>query len=410
MCLSRVGSMDDICVTQPYAPTLFSMGDLPGPVLLLKFQRGEIEQKDLETEWKKLRPSTKRNRDTWPEDMPLYCRGCSERWNEDVERKLSEFPQSGQDQLWETVVALGMERFCKECQTKRMGSSTAEQTGSGTATDANNAAVASTSSKGNGEDPASDASTATCRYCKQLLPRTEFPAGTEQLCGTCMDLKLPCVKCSKDTGRKVMSTLRDYDIDHLLWCKKTHDLTRQLKCKRCTPLRADDTRYVWQQDQYECTSCHKSKLPRAFDTTVLRQLEMENKLYKACCYECKKVASGKHISTRHKTGAHSRWSWSDDKTFLVQCYACKRSLPVTSFSAARQRKKDYKSWACLECEYPDCTECKMKPPRPYVGSYTCTSCLYPPCTKCGKARPHNGKYSVHKMKHWICAGCKGSAN
>ena len=35
MCLSRVSYIDDICVTQPYAPTLFSLGDLPGPVLLL---------------------------------------------------------------------------------------------------------------------------------------------------------------------------------------------------------------------------------------------------------------------------------------------------------------------------------------------------------------------------------------
>ena len=118
------------------SPWKRNMGDLPGPVLLLKFQRGEIKQKDLETEWKKLRPSTKRNRDRWAEDMPLYCRGCSERWNEDVERKLSEFPQSGKDQLWETVVALGMERFCKESQSKRMGTHPAEQAAPGAATSA----------------------------------------------------------------------------------------------------------------------------------------------------------------------------------------------------------------------------------------------------------------------------------
>ena len=47
MCISRVSYIDDICVTQPYAPSMFSMGDLPGPVLLLKFQRGEIQQEEL---------------------------------------------------------------------------------------------------------------------------------------------------------------------------------------------------------------------------------------------------------------------------------------------------------------------------------------------------------------------------
>ena len=158
---------------------------------------------------------------------------------------------------------------------------------------------------------------------------------------------------------------------------------------------------MWQQTHYECTSCRKSKHPSQFDTSTLQQLEQENKLYKARCYDCEKLDTGKgikNIGKRHYTGAHTRWS--DDNTLMVLCKACKKSLPVTSFSAAVQRRKDYN-----ECEYPVCQECGTKRTTPKIGSYVCTTCLYPPCQKCGKPRPHNGKYSVHKIKIWTCAKC-----
>ena len=53
MCLSRAEEIEGICIVQPYAPNLFRKGDLPGPDLLLKFQRGDIEQEDLEAAWGK---------------------------------------------------------------------------------------------------------------------------------------------------------------------------------------------------------------------------------------------------------------------------------------------------------------------------------------------------------------------
>lgn len=37
MSISRVRKLEDIYITQPFAPTLLSQGDLPGPELLLKF-------------------------------------------------------------------------------------------------------------------------------------------------------------------------------------------------------------------------------------------------------------------------------------------------------------------------------------------------------------------------------------
>ena len=37
MCISRLEHIDDMCITQPYVPTLFEQGEVPGPDLLLRF-------------------------------------------------------------------------------------------------------------------------------------------------------------------------------------------------------------------------------------------------------------------------------------------------------------------------------------------------------------------------------------
>ena len=42
MCISRLQHIDDMCITQPYAPTLFEQGEIPGPDLLLRFLRREV--------------------------------------------------------------------------------------------------------------------------------------------------------------------------------------------------------------------------------------------------------------------------------------------------------------------------------------------------------------------------------
>ena len=53
MYLSLAEDIEGICIVQRYAPNLFCKGDLPGPDLLLKFRRGDIEQEDLEAAWSK---------------------------------------------------------------------------------------------------------------------------------------------------------------------------------------------------------------------------------------------------------------------------------------------------------------------------------------------------------------------
>ena len=120
MCLSRVETVDGICIVQSYAPNLFRQGDLPGPNLLLKFWRGEIQEADLEKAWgKDAKPKRKPTNWCWLEQMPLFCRSCSETASADVYKPLKQFPDRGQTHCWDKVVALGMERFCKECSLDR---------------------------------------------------------------------------------------------------------------------------------------------------------------------------------------------------------------------------------------------------------------------------------------------------
>ena len=120
MCFSRAETIEGICVIQRYAPNLFRQGDLPGPNLLLKFWREEIAQTDLEAAFRKQsKKQRKPNNWCWLEQMPLYCRGCSEQVGHDVTKPAKDFPDRGATHLWERVIALGMERFCTACSLSR---------------------------------------------------------------------------------------------------------------------------------------------------------------------------------------------------------------------------------------------------------------------------------------------------
>ena len=66
-----------MCITQPYAPTLFEQGEIPGPDLMLRFLRREVPISALGKEWAALKDVSAKERKRWSENMPLYCRGCS---------------------------------------------------------------------------------------------------------------------------------------------------------------------------------------------------------------------------------------------------------------------------------------------------------------------------------------------
>ena len=53
-------------------------------------------------------------------EIPLYCRNCSETAGEEVYKAAKEFPKREVGHLWDGVIALGMERFCMACSKARI--------------------------------------------------------------------------------------------------------------------------------------------------------------------------------------------------------------------------------------------------------------------------------------------------
>ena len=51
MCASRVEYVDNLCFAQPFCPTYFSQGDLPGPDLFLRFWQGLLATDALHAAW-----------------------------------------------------------------------------------------------------------------------------------------------------------------------------------------------------------------------------------------------------------------------------------------------------------------------------------------------------------------------
>ena len=119
MCLSRAEEIKGICIVEAYAPSLFRNGDLLGPHLLLKFQRGAINEEQLQAAWGRESKKVRKPNDWhWMNELRLYCRGCSETAGEEVYKAAKEFPTATLN-LWERVIALGMESSCRTCSNAR---------------------------------------------------------------------------------------------------------------------------------------------------------------------------------------------------------------------------------------------------------------------------------------------------
>ena len=78
MCISRFQQIDDFCIVQPYAPGLFSQGDLVGPRLMLDFHSGRLDEDAVKAEWANEKRKRKSKTVKLPEGMQLFCRGCSD--------------------------------------------------------------------------------------------------------------------------------------------------------------------------------------------------------------------------------------------------------------------------------------------------------------------------------------------
>ena len=184
MCVSRIQHIDDLCIMQPYAPTLFQQGELDGPDLLLRFLRGDVPLKDLQREWAAMTKQNKKEEWKSASDIPLYCRGCSAKTGEIVEnKKANKFPHSAPDRIWEDVVSLGMERFCNECRPGGGQIKTIDQAE---------------------PEPSKDANDKKCAYCnKAPIVQTQAKSGAGY-CTKCMStVQVKCQKCSKSAHKVV---------------------------------------------------------------------------------------------------------------------------------------------------------------------------------------------------------------
>ena len=86
MCLNRVETADSVTIVQPFSPCLFQQNDLPGPNLFLKFWRGQLTPKECVTKWLEENKQKKKSRAVdWPKKMPLFCRGCSDAIDKDIQ-------------------------------------------------------------------------------------------------------------------------------------------------------------------------------------------------------------------------------------------------------------------------------------------------------------------------------------
>ena len=107
---------------KPFSPNLFRNGDLLGPDLLLKFQRRDISEEQMEAAWKTVAKKVRKpNEWRWTKEMQLFCRGCSETAGEEVYKAAKDFPDRGEQYLWSRIISLGMERFCTACAMARKG-------------------------------------------------------------------------------------------------------------------------------------------------------------------------------------------------------------------------------------------------------------------------------------------------
>ena len=125
---SRVRSVDQLLLIQPYNPMLFAQGTLPGPSLLLQTMKGELDEQGLREAWKLVEDkdaSDQKKRQNWPWTMPLPCRGCSANNGKvEVRKPLKAFvAHKSYDNAW-TLIAQGADLLCFKCDYHQRGKPT----------------------------------------------------------------------------------------------------------------------------------------------------------------------------------------------------------------------------------------------------------------------------------------------
>ena len=362
MALSRLSHIDDLFLTEPHSPHLFCQGDHLGPKLLLKYQSREIDESQLKAEWAAARPPKKKKTLKWPESLPLLCRGCTERSGYDLHKPLEEFFCSRAGEEWSDVIALGMDRMCRQCQMEAKG--TAPESG------------------GPAPSSASSSSQGVCAWCLGKCSAGSSSHDAHALCSTCRCKTVKCQACSKKRGRNIMRPLTAFSMERLRHWRKNRLLSANAVCLQCDPSKEARTKPCAPSGHWQCVGCQQSLPAKHYDPKKLRTAVDNQELHRLMCTHCEAP--------------------SNSEARRSNCMKCEVQKPVTLMTFETK----YRKWICLDCQYPACSKCGVRQQRPRMGEYTCEQCMYPPCDQCGiTQRPRNGKYMVTATPSWICSKC-----
>jgi len=306
MALSRLSHIDDLFLTEAHSPHLFCQGDHHGPQLLLKYQTREIDESQLQAEWAAARPPKKKKAPKWPESLPLLCRGCTETTGYDVYKPLEDFNSSGPGQEWSEVIALGMDRMCRQCQTKALG----------TATQGEAPAPSSASSSAQG----------SCAWCPGPCSPESAADASQALCSACRAKTVKCQTCSQKKGRNIMRPLTAFSMERLRQWRKNRDLSAKAVCLQCDPSKEARTKHTAPSGQWQCVGCGESLPAKHFDPKLLRRAVDNEELHRLLCMHCEASSTGEGRQTK--------------------CKKCDVEKPV---SLMTQRNRG--PWVCLDCQY-----------------------------------------------------------
>ena len=117
---ARVRDTSGLLIVQPYSPALFAQGVQPGPDLLLRRQRGELTEKQLQAAWQKITDGEEEaaQHKDWPWAMPLPCRRCSLEAGKEVLKPLELFSGRGRSRtdIWNKILSQGEDLHCIRCR------------------------------------------------------------------------------------------------------------------------------------------------------------------------------------------------------------------------------------------------------------------------------------------------------
>ena len=183
---------------------------------------------------------------------------------------------------------------------------------------------------------------------------------------------------------------------------KRQDIS-QLHCDHCAR-RGDDVPTDWPEGAFfadDVSNWRLHKTPLKCAACKLEAGEIATKVLSQVCQKCEK-------SVEFKGPPHGY------SPILVREF-------LEGGKTVHQGSRIFKDrWRCFDCQYPQCKQCKVRPKfagpshtcYTKEGEYMCPRCRYPPCagTGCTTERPKQSKYSVERIKVWICPSCQLAGN